>query len=234
MENQTPAELNQKTPILPASLTTVTPLSKYLAMGIFILLPFVGFWLGMQYTEPSANGDVEVPQRIEPRDSLSIPANSVSSSTGASTEANSALALERKDTGVQGVFEETASESGEANPPRTNVYLAYPDGLLLPDGKKVSRVLISTFDESCSVQSSQSSDKQFPASLKNAKKLWSGSCFWAGAGHDLYILEHSKDGQNILTIGGVAIGECEGQEGCDPYSQWKTLLTIDDQRKSVV
>jgi hypothetical protein len=29
--------------------TTVTPLSKFLAMALFILLPFVGFYLGVQY-----------------------------------------------------------------------------------------------------------------------------------------------------------------------------------------
>jgi hypothetical protein len=34
---------------LPKSLTTVTPFSKALAMILFILLPFVGFYLGMNY-----------------------------------------------------------------------------------------------------------------------------------------------------------------------------------------
>lgn len=34
---------------LPKSVTTVTPLSKYLAMALFILFPFVGFYLGIQY-----------------------------------------------------------------------------------------------------------------------------------------------------------------------------------------
>lgn len=34
---------------LPSSFTTVTPISKFLAMLLFITLPFVGFYLGMQY-----------------------------------------------------------------------------------------------------------------------------------------------------------------------------------------
>lgn len=34
---------------LPASLTTVTPFSKYLAMFLFILLPFIGFYMGMKF-----------------------------------------------------------------------------------------------------------------------------------------------------------------------------------------
>jgi hypothetical protein len=36
---------------LPKWLTTVTPFSKYLAMFLFILFPFVGFYLGMQYQQ---------------------------------------------------------------------------------------------------------------------------------------------------------------------------------------
>ena len=34
---------------LPKSLTTVTPLSKTIAFILFILMPFIGFYLGMHY-----------------------------------------------------------------------------------------------------------------------------------------------------------------------------------------
>ena len=33
----------------PSPLYTVTPLSKYLAMGLFIVLPFIGGWIGYTY-----------------------------------------------------------------------------------------------------------------------------------------------------------------------------------------
>lgn len=36
-----------------APLTRITPLSKYLALALFIALPFVGFWMGMQHSECS-------------------------------------------------------------------------------------------------------------------------------------------------------------------------------------
>lgn len=36
---------------LPKELTTVTPLSRYLAMFLFIVLPFLGFYLGMDYQQ---------------------------------------------------------------------------------------------------------------------------------------------------------------------------------------
>lgn len=48
-----------ETSIIQKQLTTVTPLSKYLAMALFIILPFAGFWLGTQnaqvFTEPVAD-----------------------------------------------------------------------------------------------------------------------------------------------------------------------------------
>lgn len=34
---------------LPKSFTTVTPFSKAIAMALFVALPFIGFYLGMQY-----------------------------------------------------------------------------------------------------------------------------------------------------------------------------------------
>jgi hypothetical protein len=36
---------------LPKELVTVTPLSKGIAMVVFILLPFIGFLIGVQYQE---------------------------------------------------------------------------------------------------------------------------------------------------------------------------------------
>jgi hypothetical protein len=49
MEEQNPVP--EKTKKLPKWLTTVTPLSKALAMILFIALPFIGFYLGMKYQQ---------------------------------------------------------------------------------------------------------------------------------------------------------------------------------------
>lgn len=49
MEEQNP--VLEKTNKFPLWLITVTPLSKVLAMILFITLPFVGFYLGMQYQQ---------------------------------------------------------------------------------------------------------------------------------------------------------------------------------------
>ncbi len=43
--NQEPSLENK----IKKQLTTVTPFSRYLALILFIALPFIGFWLGMQY-----------------------------------------------------------------------------------------------------------------------------------------------------------------------------------------
>lgn len=53
---------------LPKEITTVTPLSKYLAIVVLIALPIVGFFLGMQYQEM-----VNLAKRQEMESNLSIP-----------------------------------------------------------------------------------------------------------------------------------------------------------------
>jgi hypothetical protein len=42
-------------------LTKMTPLSKYLAMALFIAMPFLGFWLGMQYAVTQNSTDLTTP-----------------------------------------------------------------------------------------------------------------------------------------------------------------------------
>src|SRR3989344_4105513 len=44
---------------LPAFFTTVTPLSKTLSMALFIILPFAGFYLGIQYEKLIAAGPIK-------------------------------------------------------------------------------------------------------------------------------------------------------------------------------
>ena len=62
-ENQIP-ESNQSQPSREISLkeqfTTVTTLSKYLALALFMTLPFIGFWLGYSYqNNDSTDGNLE-------------------------------------------------------------------------------------------------------------------------------------------------------------------------------
>lgn len=49
---------------IPKYLTTVTPFSKYLAMFLFILLPFVGFYLGIQYQQSLTRAILKSPTQI--------------------------------------------------------------------------------------------------------------------------------------------------------------------------
>jgi len=51
MENQ--QENTQIESNLKKHFTSVTPLSRYLALALFVALPFVGFWLGMEYAGTS-------------------------------------------------------------------------------------------------------------------------------------------------------------------------------------
>ena len=53
---------------LPKELTTVTPLSKYLAMVVFLALPFIGFFMGVRYQEM-----LDLGKRQQTEDNLTIP-----------------------------------------------------------------------------------------------------------------------------------------------------------------
>lgn len=61
--------------------TTVTPLSKFLAMALFIALPFVGFYLGVQYQKnitpayPSTQYIPEQKPALEPAHVQSVTIN---------------------------------------------------------------------------------------------------------------------------------------------------------------
>lgn len=57
----------QKT-LVPPELTQVTPVSKYLALSLFIILPFVGFFLGMEYGRTAS-----LQEMVEPSISRGIP-----------------------------------------------------------------------------------------------------------------------------------------------------------------
>lgn len=44
---------------IPAELNTITPLSKALALIVFITLPFIGFFAGMRYSEKIATSNIQ-------------------------------------------------------------------------------------------------------------------------------------------------------------------------------
>jgi hypothetical protein len=57
------AKLRQKSSF-PKQLTTVTPFSKTIAIILFILLPFIGFYIGMQYQRTLDLASASVPAAI--------------------------------------------------------------------------------------------------------------------------------------------------------------------------
>lgn len=61
-----------------SSLHTVTPLSKYLAIALFITLPFVGGWIGYQYAPEKI---VEVEKVIEVEKIVEVERSETSSDT---------------------------------------------------------------------------------------------------------------------------------------------------------
>ena len=49
---------------LSKKFTTVTPLSKFIAMALFIILPFLGFYLGIKYQETKQSIEIIAPTTI--------------------------------------------------------------------------------------------------------------------------------------------------------------------------
>jgi hypothetical protein len=100
--------LSIKTPAVPESLTTVTPLSKALATALFILLPFMGFLFGVQYAQSIASQQTQVPLiPLTPADTLTPPVNTIDSlpSEGGSSPAQPGPndTMPTADVGVPGV-----------------------------------------------------------------------------------------------------------------------------------
>lgn len=56
-------------------MTTVTPLSKYLAMVLFILLPLLGFYLGVQYHKVTDSSSIELMSQDEKIQTSNQPLN---------------------------------------------------------------------------------------------------------------------------------------------------------------
>lgn len=67
--------------ILPKELRTITPLSKGLAMILFIVLPFLGFYLGMQYQQSQDLLPLQVKEQ-----SINIPINKITPTSSESTD----------------------------------------------------------------------------------------------------------------------------------------------------
>jgi hypothetical protein len=103
MNEQTPTEnpstppvsssnvpLSGKSTLLPASLTTVTPLSKVLAAVVVIALPFVGFLVGIGFGQNSAvpQPSIEVSRQFTKQNDVPVveqPSETATTSTPTST-----------------------------------------------------------------------------------------------------------------------------------------------------
>ena len=51
---------NQELETKQSPLHTVTPLSKYLVMGLFVILPFAGFWIGVHFGENKDQSTMDI------------------------------------------------------------------------------------------------------------------------------------------------------------------------------
>lgn len=74
-----PEQVQKESCLIP--LTRVTTLSKYLSLTLFVLLPFLGFWIGMQY--PVQNSSLVTDESGEPSNTQNEVTDTVHQSTSA-------------------------------------------------------------------------------------------------------------------------------------------------------
>ena len=120
--------------LLPKSFTTVTPLSKVIAMILFVSLPFVGYYLGMKYEQSiSVNNIVQIRNNNFP---TPIPSPALSGNpitTPALTTAND-FNCDWK------IYKSSGPIKYEFNYPQNWVHKYNPDVVILdsPDGNRVT------------------------------------------------------------------------------------------------
>jgi len=186
-------------------LCRATPLSKYLAMLIFIIMPFVGFWLGYQYSTVSKNEYITLGHNSE---------NIVQ------TEANENVTLDNIDASTTLPSDNIDDDSVEPQPvlsdygPWQYTNSEYGFSILLPnftnskniftdeshviinvsdqkDVLRIRRVVIDTFDKEFFLERvGKDSDLRFVARFKNNPFVYAP---WVYVGeNDKYIFLLSK------------------------------------------
>ena len=119
---------------LPKSLTTVTTLSKILALILFISLPILGFWFGMEYQKKTEPVTSPVDISSEP---ASTPIPTVDETETWKTYRNEDIGFEIKNFGDSNLIE-LASRVWISKLGKNQSLQKYPDFISLTDGFVIS------------------------------------------------------------------------------------------------
>lgn len=176
---------------LLAPLTTVTPLSKYLALALFVIIPIVTLYVGTQYA-PIRYVEIE---KVVYRDAPQVPAQNPVNSV-ATTGQQIALNI-----GLRSV--ELTNSNGN---PESDIY--------------VGDTLVLRASGGCNFKSGARSDlfsyRQMLKPLINdiIQIRESGTCWLAGGGSEFYVVTQGESvqlvGLKIWECGNLPINECSG------------------------
>ena len=205
MEPHTPkadtGTVQKKTDIL----FTVTPLSKYLALTLFIILPFLGFWLGT-LAVPGHYTTVEETVGLEQKITKPVTPNVHVASTTYQLEI---LGLE--DTNASGL-----------DIPQTEISLR----TIAAAG--TTKLSLGIFDGSCTVDSIINVYDNVSAYIKNPTQVIDQiSCWFAGAGSETYLYKKTEGTTTDHEVITFETGACENLPltECNPHGPVSVLKT---------
>lgn len=190
-------------PIQTSGMRAVTPLSKYLALVLFVLLPFVGGYVGYLYA-PEKIVEIEKPPAA-PVETISV------------TEAAIAKVLSDTEGGVRlAAVRATELDSVYANgTPKTPLSHVFITGTT--DGGR----WLNTEQGTCSVVEIRPDLLSYNPELKehivNIADVTSGvTCWYGGAGSETYLYKSDKSGLGYQ-VATFPTGECGNEPNCEPF-----------------
>lgn len=188
----------EKTLLSP--LTTVTPLSKYFAMALFVAIPLVTLYVGLQFA-PIEYVEVE---KIVYRDTPKLNSEDYINPEALTTPSPAGNISLRAET--------TESERGV---PESEIFVGdFP--VLKASGN-------------CNFEEYQKEDifasrpmlKSLISSETTIRE--SGMCYWAGGGSEFYLVQAGDSVQLV----GLTISECGNLSECNPYGEPQVLYERD-------
>ena len=158
-------------------LFSVTPLSKYLALALFIILPFLGFWLGTLYAPVQyASSETSIPaQKI----TTPVAINAVAANTTYQLEIQSRADKKTPDYDI----------------PQTEIML---DTLRETGTTKLS---LGIFDGSCTVDTIINIYDNVKTYITTQDQVVTQvSCWFAGAGSETYLYKKTTQGKTNFEV----------------------------------
>lgn len=227
MSDELPDAIPQPTPRY-AWLTTVTPLSKYVAMSLFVALPFVGFWVGVRYAEAPHVQQTGYGTNTAASSSTTLDTAIVATPEPSAAHIDDAIeALRSNETAVPHIRAWFVVQPGPdriadfGTVPQSEVFLVRTAS---SSTQSEARHSVGVYDGTCTV-----GDSRFAADAFITEAVSQVLCWYAGGGYELVLSETATDrGTTTYTVLARLIYECGAEVECDGRGEVHTVYSVSD------